>query len=55
MTDPQLKRHAVRLYSCDLAPLSVNKHNRRSWYRSVQMLGDKWRLAKPIALVRING
>jgi len=44
----QLARRAVRLYSYDLAPLHINKANRRAWLRSVQLLGDKWLLAKPI-------
>lgn len=44
----KLYRRAVRLYSCDLAPLRINKANRRAWLRSVAMLGDKWLLAKPV-------
>lgn len=38
----QLKRRAVRLYSYELAPLHINKANRRAWLRSVLMLGDRW-------------
>ena len=44
----QLARRAVRLYSYKLAPLHINKANRRAWLRSVAMLGDKWLLAKPM-------
>ena len=44
----QLARRAVRLYSYDLAPLHINKANRRAWLRSVLMLGDRWLLAKPV-------
>ena len=43
----QLARRAIRLYSYDLAPKSVNRHNQRSWLRMVQLLGDKWLIAKP--------
>lgn len=43
-----LARKAIRLFSCDLVPQSVNKYNRRSWLRSVEMLGDRWLLAKPM-------
>lgn len=44
----QLARHAVKLYSCDLATLRTNKHNRRQWLRAVQMLGNRWLLAVPV-------
>lgn len=44
----QLARRAVRLYSAPWAPLSTNKYNRRSWLRSVEMLGNKWLLATPL-------
>lgn len=44
----QIKRRAVRLYSNQLAPLHINKHNRRAWLRSVDFLGDRWLLAVPI-------
>lgn len=44
----QLARRAIRLYSYDLAPKSVNRHNQRSWLRMVALLGDKWLLAKPV-------
>ncbi len=44
----QMMRRAVRLYSYDLAPLHINKANRRAWLRSVAMLGDKWLIAKPV-------
>ena len=48
MNRTQHFRRAIRLYSNDLAPLHINKHNRRSWLRSVDMLGNKWLLAVPI-------
>lgn len=44
----QLARRAIRLYSCDLAPKSVNRHNQKSWLRMVALLGDKWLIAKPV-------
>lgn len=44
----QLARRAVRLYSYELAPLHINKANRRAWLRSVQMLGPRWLLAAPM-------
>ena len=54
-TSLQMAKRAIRLYSCDLAPKTVNRHNQRSWLRSVQMLGDRWLLAKPIAKESFNG
>lgn len=44
----RLKKRAIQLYSCDLAPKSVNRHNQRSWLRMVSLLGDKWLIAKPV-------
>jgi hypothetical protein len=35
-----LRRQAVRLFSSDMVPLTVNKRNRREWLRSVMRLGD---------------
>ena len=43
-----LARRAVRLFSTDYVPLRTNKHNRRMWLRSVEMLGNRWLLAVPI-------
>jgi hypothetical protein len=43
-TTLSLAKRAVRLYSCDLVP---NRANQRAWLRAVQLLGDKWLLAKP--------
>ena len=48
MSKIQLARRAVRLYSAPWAPLHTNKHNRRSWLRSVEMLGSKWLLATKV-------
>jgi hypothetical protein len=38
-----LARKAVRLFNYELAPRSVNRHNRRQWLRSVTLLGPRWR------------
>ena len=43
-----LARKAIKLYSYDLVPKSINRHNQREWIRAVLQLGDKWLLAKPI-------
>lgn len=48
MSRIELARRAIRHYSNDMVPLSVNKHNRRQWLRSVQLLGPRWVLALPV-------
>lgn len=47
MSQLQLARLAVRLYSAPWASLNTNKYNRRAWLRSVNLLDDKWLLASP--------
>lgn len=42
----QLLRQAIRLWSSPHVSKEINRHNQRQWLRSVQMLGDKWLLAK---------
>lgn len=32
----------------DMAPKHVQRHNIRSWCRSVRLLGAKWLIAKPL-------
>ncbi len=44
----QLAKRAIRLYSCDLAPKSVNRHNQRSYIAMRLWLGERWLLAKPV-------
>jgi hypothetical protein len=44
MIDRKLARMALRLWNVSDVPLSQNKHNRRQWLRSVQLLGKKWRV-----------
>lgn len=48
MTTIQLARRAVRIYSNDMAPKHINRHNQRQWIAAVQRLGDKWLLAVPV-------
>ena len=44
MIDRKLARMALRLWNVDYLPSTQNKHNRRQWLRSVQLLGNKWRV-----------
>jgi len=39
---------ARRLFQIDGVPTSTQRHNIRSWVRSVRYLGDKWLIANPI-------
>lgn len=39
-------RQARRLFCHPLAPRSVQRHNMKSWVKSLRLLGDKWLLAR---------
>jgi len=38
---------ARRLFIVDGVPSHTQRHNMRSWVRSVRFLGDNWLIAKP--------
>lgn len=42
-----LLRHARGLFAVEGVPASTQRHNRKQWAKSVQLLGDKWVLAVP--------
>lgn len=48
MSRLQLVKHALRLWNVPYVPRETNRANARKWIRSVQLLGDKWLLAKKI-------
>lgn len=48
MSKVQLIKHALRLWNVPYVPRKTNRANARKWIRSVQLLGDKWLLAKKI-------
>ncbi len=52
MKQSQLLRQAIRLWSNPLVSKNVQRHNQRAWLRSVQMLGDKWLLARQIGRIQ---
>jgi len=39
---------ARRLFQIAGVPASTQRHNIRSWVRSVRQLGDKWLIANPM-------
>jgi hypothetical protein len=39
---------ARRLFKVEGVPVSTQRHNMRSWVRSVKYLGKKWLIATPI-------
>ena len=43
----EVLRRVRRTFNSDLVPQSVNRHNIKSWCRSVRLLGDRWLLAHP--------
>ena len=47
LSNLDLARRAIKLYSSDMAPKAVNRYNQRSWIASIAALGDRWLLAKP--------
>jgi hypothetical protein len=48
MNPKDIVRQARRLWSNPDAPASTNRHNRRSWVRSVLRLGPNWVLSQPV-------
>ena len=38
---------ARRLFQVQGVPAHIQRHNMRSWVRSVRHLGDKWLISKP--------
>jgi len=52
MTKFQLAKHALRLWNVPHVPKSVNRSNARKWLRSVELLGEKWLLAKKVQRVQ---
>lgn len=55
MSDMQLAKRAIRLYSSAWAPKHINRFNQRSYIASIRSLGDKWLLAKPVQKEASNG
>jgi hypothetical protein len=41
-------RQAINLWKVPSVPRHTQRHNQRQWLRMVELLGDKWLLAKPI-------
>jgi hypothetical protein len=41
-------RQATRLFRSEYVSKEINKANRRAWLRSVQSLGNRWLLARPL-------
>jgi hypothetical protein len=39
---------ARRLFIVQGVPTSTQRHNIRSWVRSVRFLGDNWLISKPV-------
>lgn len=48
MSRMQLMRRAVRLWKNPHVDRETTRHNQRAWLRSVERLGDRWLLAKPV-------
>jgi hypothetical protein len=48
VTKMQLAKRALKLWNVPHVPKSVNRSNARKWLRSVELLGEKWLLAKKV-------
>jgi hypothetical protein len=48
MSKLQLVKHALRLWNVPHVPREVNRSNARKWLRSVELLGERWLLAKKV-------
>lgn len=46
----QMLRRARELWNT--GNTRIDRHNQRSWIRSIRFLGDKWLLAKPVQRVK---
>ena len=47
LSNIDLARRAIKLYSSDMVPKAVNRYNQRAWIASIAMLGKRWLLATP--------
>lgn len=52
MSKLQLVKHALRLWNVPHVPREVNRSNARKWLRSVELLGDRWLLAKKVERIQ---
>jgi len=52
MSKLQLVKHALRLWKVPHVPREVNRSNARKWLRSVELLGDRWLLAKKVERIQ---
>jgi hypothetical protein len=48
----QLVKHALRLWKVPHVDKQTNRSNARKWLRSVELLGDKWLLAKKVQRIQ---
>jgi hypothetical protein len=48
MSKLQLVKHALKLWNVPHVDKQTNRANTRKWIASVERLGDRWLLAKPI-------
>ena len=40
------------MFAVDYVPRHTQRHNQRQWVKSVRQLGDRWLVARPLALKR---
>jgi len=52
MSKLQLVKHALRLWKVPHVDKQTNRSNARKWLRSVELLGDRWLLAKKVQRIQ---
>lgn len=48
MSNYQLAKRAVKLFTSEYVDKSINRANQRRWIAEMKAIGDKWLFAKPI-------
>lgn len=48
MSNYQLAKRAVKLFTSEYVDKSINRANQRRWMAEMQSIGDKWLFAKPV-------
>lgn len=51
MTKTQLIKQALKLWNVKHVSRETNRANARKWLKAVEMLGDKWLLAKKVGRI----
>lgn len=48
MSNYQLAKRAVKLFTSEYVGKSINRANQRHWISEMKTIGDRWLFAKPV-------